>query len=63
MEQCAINNGIPLTTIKIDSKEKAQNAPFAWTNFALFYNGDYVTNEIPNEKKFLKIVEQRKGCE
>lgn len=63
VELCAIDNGIPLTMIKIDSKEKAQNVPFAWTNFALFYNGDYVTNEIPNEKKFLKIVEQIKGIE
>lgn len=61
IEQCAMENAIPLTTIKIDSKEKAQNVPFAWTNFALFYNGDYVTNEIPNEKKFLKIAEQIKG--
>lgn len=61
IEQCAMENGIPLTTIKIDSKEKAQNVPFAWTNFALFYNGGYITNEIPNEKKFLKIAEQIKG--
>ena len=37
IEQCAMENGIPLTTIKIDSKKKAQNVPFAWTNFALFY--------------------------
>lgn len=61
VEQYAADYGISLTMINIDSKEKAQNVPFAWTNFALFYNGDYVTNEIPNEKKFLKIVEQIKG--
>lgn len=63
IEQYAMENAIPLTIIKIDSKEKAQNVPFVWTNFALFYNGDYVTNEIPNEKRFLKIVEQLKGTQ
>lgn len=63
LEQCAAENDVPLTTIKIDSREKAQSAPFAWTNFALFYNGDYVTNEIPNEKKFLGIIEQIRRTE
>lgn len=58
IQQCAAENDIPLTIIKIDSREKAQSVPFAWTNFALFYNGEYVTNEIPNEKKFLGIIEQ-----
>ena len=58
-----MENGITLTTIKIDSREKAQNVPFAWTNFALFYNGIYITNEIANEKKFIGIMEQIRGNE
>lgn len=63
LEQYAAGNGITLTTIKIDSREKAQNMPFAWTNFALFYNGIYITNEIPNEKKFIGIMEQIRSAE
>lgn len=63
LEKCAAENKIPLTIMKIDTREKAQNASVAWTNFALFYNGDYVTNEIPNEKKFLGIVEQMSRTE
>ena len=63
LEQYARENNIPLTAIKIDSREMAQNVPFAWTNFALFYNGSYVTNEIPNEKKFIGIMEQIGGNE
>lgn len=63
IEQCAAENHVPLTAIKIDSREKAQSVPFAWTNFALFYNGTYITNEIPNEKKFLGIVEQVRAVE
>lgn len=57
LEHCALENNIQFTVIKLDSTEKAQNAPVAWTNFALFYKGNYVTNEIPNEKRFLKLIE------
>lgn len=63
LERCAAENHVPLTVISIDSREKAQSVPFAWTNFALFYNGEYVTNEIPTEKKFLGIIEQIRGAE
>lgn len=63
IKQCAVENHVLLTVIKIDSKEKAQSVPFAWTNFALFYNGDYLTNEIPNERKFLGILEQIRSAE
>lgn len=55
--QWAKEREIPLTAIRLDSREKAQNAPAAWTNFALFYEGSYVTNEIPSEKKFLALAE------
>ncbi|WP_408637511.1 YoaP domain-containing protein [Novisyntrophococcus fermenticellae] len=63
IERCALEHHVPLTTIKIDSQEKAQSVPFAWTNFSLFCNGDYVTNEIPYEKKFLAIIEQIRSVE
>ena len=56
IEDLAKTNGIPFERILIDSKEKAQNAPMAWTNYALFYNGEFVTNEILSEKKFMEIV-------
>lgn len=56
--QTAKDNGIPFTSVFLDSKEKAQNAPMAWTNYAVFYNGQYVSNEILNEKKFLALVER-----
>ena len=53
--QCAMSHKIPFTSIQLDSREKAQSAPSVWTNYALFYNGKYVTNEILSEKKFLSI--------
>ena len=60
IEECVKQNGIPLKIIQIDSLEKAKNAPMAWTNYALFYNGEYVTNEILSEKKFLVLAESLK---
>ncbi|MDE6275853.1 MAG: YoaP domain-containing protein [Clostridia bacterium] len=60
VEKFAKEKGIQLETIFIDSKEKAQNAPMAWTNYAVFYNGNYVTNEILNEKRLLELIESLK---
>jgi len=56
VESNAKEKGIPFESVFIDSKEKAQNAPMAWTNYAVFYNGNYITNEIQNEKKFMELV-------
>ena len=36
--------------------DEAQNAPTPVTNYALFYDGEYITNEQMNDKKFLKLV-------
>ncbi|MDY4587062.1 MAG: YoaP domain-containing protein [Oscillospiraceae bacterium] len=61
VEACAQQNGISFTCVHIDSREAAQNAPAAWTNYALFFNGEYVTNEILSEKKFLALAEKLKS--
>lgn len=60
VESFAKQKGIQFESIFIDSKEKAQNAPMAWTNYAVFFNGKYVYNEILNEKKFETLVERLK---
>lgn len=60
IEKCAEQNGIKFKSVHIDSREKAQNAPAVWTNYALFYNGEYLTNEIQSEKKFLALAESLK---
>lgn len=58
VENVARENDIPFRRIHIDNREKAQNAPVAWTNYALFYEGKYVTNEILSEKKFLALAQK-----
>lgn len=58
LKQWAKEKEVPLTVIEIDSAEAAQKAPAAWTNYALFYDGAYVTHEILSEKKFHALVLQ-----
>ena len=56
VEQTAKGNGIPFKAIHIESREEAQNAPTPITNYALFHDGVYVTNEQMNDTKFLKMA-------
>ena len=56
LEQTAKENDILFHAIHIESREDARNAPTPITNYALFHNGDYITNEQLNDKKFLKLV-------
>ncbi|MDO4416218.1 MAG: N-acetyltransferase [Erysipelotrichaceae bacterium] len=54
--ETAEREGIPFHAIRLNSREEAQNAPAPVTNYALFYNGQYITNEQMNEAKFLKLA-------
>lgn len=54
LEEAAGNAGIPFETIRIDSREKAQNVPVIVTNFSIYYNGKFVTYEILSVGKFEK---------
>lgn len=58
VERVAKENGIQLESIHINNTALAQNAPMAWTNYAVFYNGQYISNEILNEKRFLQLVQK-----
>ena len=58
LEQTAKENNIPFKAIRLESKTDAQNAPTPITTYALFYNGEYLTNEQMNDTKFLKLVSQ-----
>jgi len=56
LEKTAEERGIPFRAVRLNSREEAQNAPTPVTTYALFYNGEYLTNEQMNETKFLKLV-------
>ena len=56
VEKTAKENGIMFKAVRIESKEAAQNAPTPVTTYALFKDGEYISNEQMNEARFLKLV-------
>ncbi len=56
VEQTARQHGIPFRAIHIQTREEAQNAPTPITTYALFRDGEYLTNEQMNDTKFLKLI-------
>ncbi len=57
VEAIAKERGVPFRSIHITDGETARNAPTPVTNYALFRDGKYVSNEILSDKKFLKMIE------
>ena len=56
LEQAAKENGIPFRAVHIESMDEAQNMPVPITTYALFHDGQYITNEQMNDKKFIKLT-------
>lgn len=54
LEETAAEHGIAFKAIRLESREEAQNAPTPVTTYAFFCDGEYVTNEQMNDKRFLK---------
>lgn len=58
LKETVKNRKLPLKIIKLDSLEKAQNAPSPATIFSLFYNGKFITTDISvcMDSRFDKIM-------
>ena len=56
LEEYAKANKIKLNFIKIDSLEKAKNAPCIFNNWANFYKGKFISNTILNANAFAKLI-------
>lgn len=57
LSEYARENGIAINFIKIDSLEKAKNAPCVFNNWANFYKGEFVSNTILNANSFAKLLD------
>lgn len=57
LENIAKEKSVKFKAIKLECKEDAQNAPTPITTYALFFDGNYITNEQMNDKRFLKLLE------
>ena len=56
VEQTSRDHGISFKAVHIESKEQAQKAPAPTTTYALFCDGEFLTNEQMNDKRFLKLA-------
>lgn len=56
LEAAAREHRIPFQAHHLQTKEEAQGAPTPVTTYALFLNGEYLTNEQMNDRKFLKMA-------
>ena len=56
VEAAAAEQGVKFKAVHLETKEDAQNAPTPVTTYALFRDGEYLTNEQMNDKKFLKLL-------
>ena len=52
----ANKNNIKINFMKIDSLEKAKNAPCIFNNWANFYKGEFISNTILNSNSFKKLI-------
>lgn len=60
IENIARQKEVPFKSILIETTEQAQNAPAPFTTYSLFYNGEFLTNEILSEKKFEKVLAEKR---
>lgn len=52
----AKEKSVNFKAIHLESKEEAQSVPTPITTYALFFDGNYMTNEQMNDKRFLKLL-------
>jgi len=57
--ETAKSKGKSIKTVKIESREQAQNASAPFTTYSFFYDGKFITNEIFSESKFAKFLEEK----
>ena len=55
----AARRNVEFHAAQLLTKEQAQRAPCPFTAFSLFYNGEFLTHEIPSEAKFEKLLTEK----
>ena len=57
LEEVAKQYNVKFKAIYLNRKSDAQNAPTPITTYALFHDGNYITNEQMNDKRFIKLLQ------
>ncbi len=58
LSEYAKEKDIKIDFIKIDTLEKAKNAPCVFNNWANFYKGEFISNTILNANSFEKLMKE-----
>ena len=58
VQEAAREHGIPLKAIRITDRESAQSVPAPVTTYALFRDGQFLTQAIQSDKKFLALAQR-----
>lgn len=58
VKEVAKSRGIHLEVHRYENSEEAQNSQSPFTTYSFFYNGNFVTNEVLSEKKFIRFLEE-----
>ncbi len=61
LEAVAVEKGYKIKTVKLDTKEKAQNHFVPHTIYSVFHKGKFVTQHIINEKYFQRFIKPKKN--
>ena len=56
VQEAAKEHGIPFKAIHITDKKSAQNVPAPVTTYALFRDGQFLTQSIQSDKKFMALA-------
>ena len=59
IDEIAKKKSIPFKAIRFETTTEAQCAPAPFTSYSLFYDGDFITNEILSDKKFEKLLSEK----
>ena len=57
VENYCHQNNIPLNLYQVDTLDKSKNVPCVFSNWAVFYNGDFKTTHLLNEKYLKKLFD------
>lgn len=58
LSEAAKESNIKINFIKLDTLEKAKNAPCVFNNWANFYKGEFISNTILNGNSLKKLLDQ-----
>jgi len=59
VEDIAKKKSAPFRAIRFETTDEARNATAPFTSYSLFYNGEFLTNEILSGSKFEKLLNEK----